>query len=85
MLFLAKHCAISAVIDRAATLWIALKNTHYGDPGGTRTPYLQIRNLSLYPDELRDHLIFMPYFATKDQSLRLLARLVLRAGLYAHP
>ena len=27
----------------------------YGDPGGTRTPYLQIRNLSLYPDELRDH------------------------------
>ena len=26
-----------------------------GDPGGTRTPYLQIRNLSLYPDELRDH------------------------------
>ena len=26
-----------------------------GDPAGTRTPYLQIRNLSLYPDELRDH------------------------------
>ena len=30
-----------------------------GDPGGTRTPYLQIRNLSLYPDELRDHAIFI--------------------------
>ena len=26
-----------------------------GDPGRTRTCYLQIRNLSLYPDELRDH------------------------------
>lgn len=25
-----------------------------GDPGRTRTCYLQIRNLSLYPDELRD-------------------------------
>ena len=33
-----------------------------GDPGGTRTPYLQIRNLSLYPDELRDHKLFMPHF-----------------------
>ena len=31
-----------------------------GDPGGTRTPYLQIRNLSLYPDELRDHKSVMP-------------------------
>ena len=35
------------------------------DPGGTRTPYLQIRNLSLYPDELRDHSIYMPYFTKK--------------------
>ena len=26
----------------------------FGDPGRTRTCYLQIRNLSLYPDELRD-------------------------------
>ena len=37
-----------------------------GDPGGTRTPYLQIRNLSLYPDELRDHTIYMPHFTKKD-------------------
>ena len=26
-----------------------------GDPDRTRTCYLKIRNLALYPDELRDH------------------------------
>ena len=36
-----------------------------GDPGGTRTPYLQIRNLSLYPDELRDHTPLMPEITLK--------------------
>ena len=29
----------------------------YGDPGRTRTCCLKIRNLALYPDELRDHRI----------------------------
>ena len=38
-----------------------------GDPGGTRTPYLQIRNLSLYPDELRDHAPYMPQFTGNCQ------------------
>ena len=38
-----------------------------GDPGGTRTPYLQIRNLSLYPDELRDHTLLMPEITPKCQ------------------
>ena len=28
-------------------------------PEGTRTPYLQIKDLSLYPDELRDHAPYM--------------------------
>ena len=32
-----------------------------GDPGGTRTPYLQIRNLVLYPDELRVNITFNLY------------------------
>ena len=39
-----------------------------GDPGGTRTPYLQIRNLSLYPDELRDHTPLMPEIIPKCQA-----------------
>ena len=34
---------------------LPFRDAENGDPGGTRTPYLQIRNLSLYPDELRDH------------------------------
>ena len=42
-----------------------------GDPGGTRTPYLQIRNLSLYPDELRDHVFYMHQFANKLQTVNL--------------
>ena len=42
-----------------------------GDPGGTRTPYLQIRNLSLYPDELRDHTFYMPHFTIKHHPCRL--------------
>lgn len=28
-----------------------------GDPDRTRTYYLKIRNLALYPDELRDHVV----------------------------
>ncbi len=30
-------------------------------------PYLQIRNLSLYPDELRDHDAYMPEFKRNCQ------------------
>ena len=41
-----------------------------GDPGGTRTPYLQIRNLSLYPDELRDHKSLMPEFIIECQPAK---------------
>ena len=41
-----------------------------GDPGGTRTPYLQIRNLSLYPDELRDHKSVMPEFIMECQPAK---------------
>ena len=42
---------------------IVISALSIGDPGGTRTPYLQIRNLSLYPDELRDHTgVFMTHF-----------------------
>ena len=39
-----------------------------GDPGRTRTCYLQIRNLSLYPDELRDHIPYMPEFTADFQT-----------------
>ena len=39
-----------------------------GDPGRTRTCYLQIRNLSLYPDELRDHTLYMPEFTADFQT-----------------
>ena len=45
-------------------------NARDGDPGGTRTPYLQIRNLSLYPDELRDHESVMPEFIVECQPAK---------------
>ena len=46
---------------------LPFRDAENGDPGGTRTPYLQIRNLSLYPDELRDHAPYMPDFTPECQ------------------
>ena len=37
-------------------------------PEGLEPPYLQIRNLSLYPDELRDHGVFMTHFTADFQT-----------------
>ena len=53
-----------------------------GDPGGTRTPYLQIRNLSLYPDELRDHTCYMPQF-TPERQMQRAARLSRQLSYHA--
>ena len=53
-----------------------------GDPGGTRTPYLQIRNLSLYPDELRDHTGAV--YNHSPTAARPIAGLETRSALHRH-
>ncbi len=52
-----------AKISKKQLLKIAESPVIYGDPDGIRTHDLQIRNLLLYPTELRDHInLYAPIY-----------------------
>ena len=44
-----------------------LEYTQFGTPGGIRTPDLLVRSQTLYPAELRAHILHEPFYHIKKE------------------